>query len=83
MTFKTPIAQANAMEQPFDKAKTLKWLENYGDFVTDDAYVDWAKKNNVTVGKPTEPRGYYNEYIQNEDFLKHLWDQKNKYGEEW
>lgn len=74
--FKTPLAQAEALNKvnDYDKERVLNFLQNYGDHVTDDAYLDFAKQKGIKVGTPNEKRGYYDEYIQNEDFLKNVHD---------
>lgn len=81
--YKSPLEQAESLKQPnpYDKARVLNFLENYGDHVTDDAYLDFAKARGITPGAPDQKRGYYNEYITNEDFLKHVNDEKEKAGE--
>ena len=81
--FKSPLDQAESLKQPngYDRARVLNFLENFGDHVTDDSYLDFAKERGITPGTPDEKRGYYNEYIKNEDFLKHVYDELDKYGE--
>ena len=81
-TFKNPLAQAESFKvNDYDRDRVLNFLENYGDQVTDDAYLDFAKEKGIQVGQPDEKRGYFNEYIKNEDFLKRIHDDKAKYNE--
>lgn len=79
--YKNPFSQAEgASNEPnaYDRARVLNFLENYGDFLTDNAYLDFAKAKGITPGKPDSNRGYYNEYIKNEDFLREVNDGMEK-----
>ena len=84
MAFKTPDQLANNLykNHAYDKERVLNFLENYGDHMTDDAYVEFAKSKGFEPKNYDEKgRGYYNEYIKNEDFLKHVSDSLAENGE--
>lgn len=66
---------------PFNKIKVLKWLEKYGDHMTDDAYLDFAKSKGITPGQVGK-RGYYDEYTKNDDFLKSVYNSLDE-NDEW
>ena len=44
--YKSPLQQAESLNKPngYDRARVLNFLENYGDYMTDDAYLDFAKR---------------------------------------
>lgn len=75
---KTPLELASkfAQNNAYNRSRVLNFLENFGDHVTDDVYVDFAKEKGFEPKNyDKEGRGYYNEYINNEDFLKHIHEQ--------
>lgn len=78
LRFKNPKALANQIENnypTYDRSRVLNFLEHYGDHMTDDAYLDFAKSKGFEPKNYDENgRGYYNEYINNEDFLKQVHD---------
>jgi len=72
MPYKSPLELANAIQSvpPYSKEKTIAYLEQFGDHVTDEAYEDWAKKQNKKIG-PREPITTNPEVLNTSYFREH------------
>ena len=78
MAFKNPDPLINKLTPKFDINKVRDYFTQYGDFVTDDAYKDWALKVGKQLGpaeKDTSGTTYFSQYINDEDFLKYAYEQ--------
>lgn len=78
--YKDPRQLAKAIQTipEFDLEKTRNFWAQYGDFVTDDAYADWALKNGKKLGpksKDTSGYNYQDQYLADEDWLRSTWDE--------
>lgn len=82
--FKSPLAQSIALKgqkdgaPDFDKDVLIDYLTQYGDFVTDDAYEEWALKKGKQLGKKQRDalgETRYPDYINDEDWLKESWNE--------
>ena len=81
-TFKNPLTQSEDLQKvpPYNKEATIKWLENYGDFVTDDAYESWALSKGKQLGpktKDTSGYTYQDQYLGDDEFLQKVWNENH------
>jgi hypothetical protein len=82
--YKSPLQQSIALKgqrdgvPEFNKEVLIDYLTQYGDFVTDDAYEEWALKKGKQLGpKKHDALGEtrYGDYINDEDWLKETWNE--------
>ena len=82
MAFKEvdPIVESLSKAPAFDKEKTQAYLKQYGTGMTDDAYVDFAKRKGKTLQppKPLNP-----EFLKTDYAKQNYGDAKTTYSDQY
>ena len=99
--YKNPLAQSEAISKvpPYNKAALVSYLDNFGDFVTDEGYEAWAKQKGKTLGPKTptkgynpnsaywtqhhEPTTYKDQYLADDEYLQEAWQELGNDATEW
>ena len=58
-----------------------KYLTEYGDYVTDDAYEDFLKSKGRELPIRDLEKGYRDTYLKDKEFYKHVYDTLKKYDQ--
>ena len=82
--YKSPLQQSIALKgekdgiPEFDLNAIKDYYTQYGDFVTDDAYENWALAHGKQLGEPDRDalgQTRFSAYINDEDFLHDSWNE--------
>lgn len=82
--YKSPLEQSIALKgakegvPDFDLNAIKDYLTQYGDFVTDDSYREWALKKGKQIGQPSKNalgNTLFDQYINDEEYLRDAWNE--------